>query len=77
MEKERDVVLELMSAIVDSVRAGTKANPAIGVPGGHLYAALMDMLNLDQFERIMGTLISVGLVTKRGQCYFSVAKATQ
>ncbi len=43
----------------------------LGAPGGHLYAALMSAgCTLSKFEQIMSGLVSAGVLTKRGECYF-------
>lgn len=60
----------IADAIIETVKA---ADPIIGAPGGHLYAALMSVgCTLHQFEQIMSALVRVGKLTKRGECYFAV-----
>jgi hypothetical protein len=61
-------LLEVAKAIVESVKAGGDQ----GAPGGVLYAATMGMMNLSQFESIMGTLVERGYLRKSGQLYFHV-----
>lgn len=54
-------------AIIESVSAAG----AMGCPGGTLYAALMSQgCSLERFEMIMGALVNVGKLEKRGQLYF-------
>lgn len=68
-----DAMFQLVDAIVESVKvAGTQ-----GAPSGILYLALMAHgCTLAQFESIMGVLVRVGKLTKRGETYFvSAAKA--
>lgn len=61
----------LASAIVDSV----KTAGSLGAPGGVIYAALMAHgCSLAQYEQIMGALVRVGRLTRRGELYF-VTKA--
>lgn len=44
-----------------------------GVPGGTIYAALMSQgCTLAQFEAIMSTLVTLGKVSKRGNCYYGL-----
>ena len=60
----------ICDAVVDSVKA---AGP-LGAPAGTLYAALMAHgATLDQFERLMAGLVSVGKLTKQGHLYFATA----
>ena len=55
-------------ALVESVQAAG----ALGAPGGILYAALMTHgFTLEQFERIMGYLVKLGKLEKRGDLYFA------
>lgn len=66
--KALDFVHQIVTAIIETVN---ESDPTIGAPGGHLYAALMHAgINLDQFEKIMSTLVQSGRVRKRGHCYF-------
>ena len=54
-------------AIIDAVAGAGEQ----GAPGGILYAALMQHgFSFQQFETIMGTLVRIGELEKRGQCYF-------
>ena len=59
--------LEIARVIIEAVKASDKTT---GAPGGHLYAACMNIMSLDQFESLMGMLVRVGFLEKRGQCYF-------
>lgn len=64
--RQRDAIVELANTIVDAV----KASPSpLGVPGGHLYAATMSVLSLDQFNQIMGVLVKLGKLERHGECY--------
>ncbi len=64
--KQLNALHQIMRAIVETVKAAGKP---FGAPGGHLYAALSGILNIDQFTQIMGVLVKEGFVTKRGECY--------
>jgi hypothetical protein len=66
-DTQRKAVLQLVDGIVESVRA---AGP-LGAPGGLMYAALMAHgCTLSQFQTIMGTLVDLGKLERRGQLYF-------
>lgn len=60
---------KIYDAIVETVN---EADPAIGAPGGHIYAALASGvgLRLDQYEQIMAALVRAGKVRREGECYF-------
>lgn len=70
LNAKASLLLAMCDAILATVAA---ADPVIGAPGGHIYAALMHVgLTLDQFEQVMALLVKVGKVRKSGQCYFPV-----
>lgn len=65
---------QILGAVVETVR---EAGPT-GAPGGHIYAALMHVgVTLDQYERIMDTLVQAKILVKRGQCYFPGEREVQ
>ncbi|MCI0557522.1 MAG: hypothetical protein MN733_03425 [Nitrososphaera sp.] len=64
-QKRQKVMTEICLAIVDTIN---EAGP-MGVPSGYLYAALMGVMSLDTFERIMAVLVQGGEIEKRGLCY--------
>ncbi len=67
MEK-RDAATQLVDAVVETVR---ESGPD-GAPAGSIYAALMTLgFTLEQFERLMGALVGLGKLTKRGHLYFA------
>lgn len=50
--------IEIVKAIADSIKE-------LGsVPAGHIYAVVCGKMPLEQFERIIGKLVSGGLVTR-------------
>lgn len=66
-EQQAHALRQVADAIIEAVKA---AGP-LGAPGGPLYAALMTAgCTLHQFEQIMGALVRVGKLSKRGDCYF-------
>jgi len=66
-EQKQALIKMVWESIIEAVReAGSQ-----GAPGGHLYAALMAHgFSLEQFQTIMGSLVRVGELEKRGECYF-------
>lgn len=45
----------------------TEAIRGLGeVPSGHLYARLMDKVDIQTYERIIGVIVGSGLVQKKG-----------
>lgn len=65
-EQKRALIL-LVSAITDTIKEAGE----MGAPGGIMYAALMAHgCTLNQFQSIMGTLVRLGRIEKRGECYF-------
>ena len=63
---------ETLKAICDCIVETVALSPD-GLPAGHLYALLMPVLNLHQFEGIMSALEQIGKVKKQGQLYFTQA----
>lgn len=62
------VLTAAMGAIEETVKE--TAGP-FGVPGGVLYAALMQHgCSLSTYEMVMDALVREGKVVRRGQCYF-------
>ncbi len=60
-----------LRAIAKAITETVALAGPLGAPGGHLYAALMSAgCTLSTFEQIMSGLVSAGVLTKRGECYF-------
>jgi hypothetical protein len=56
------------SAILDAVREAGST----GAPGGVIYAGLMAAgCSLAQYEAMMGTLVRIGRLERRGEIYFA------
>ena len=53
-------VVRSLAAIAESIRAVGE------IPSGHLYAQVMGVLTLEQYERAVGVLKGAGLVEERG-----------
>ena len=52
--------LNILKAVADTIRELGE------VPAGHLYANLMGVMDLQQFDKIIGILVRAGVVKKRG-----------
>lgn len=64
-------ILEVCKAIYEAVSA---AGPA-GCPAGTVYAALMQHgCTLEQYERLEALCLRSGILTKKGDLLFAVAK---
>jgi hypothetical protein len=62
---------QFVKLVCDSIIEAVKMAGSQGAPAGHLYAAmLVHGFSLEQFEQIMGALVRVGELEKRGQVYF-------
>lgn len=69
-EKAALVIRQIADAIVQTAK---EAGP-MGIPGGHVYAALMTYgLRLDQYEQIMAALVQAGKLRREGECYHATA----
>jgi len=67
----REQKLAAIRAILDAIVEGVKAGGSMGTPGGVLYAALLDKINLSQFEAIMAALVQSGRLRRQGERYFA------
>jgi hypothetical protein len=69
---EKRALLLYIKAIVETVAEVDQTSPygGVGTPGGHLYAALMSVMDLQSFNAVMGNLVKTGLLTHSNQCYF-------
>jgi len=61
-------IRQIVAGLVDDVVETITDSPR-GIPAGHLYAALMGLINLDTFNAIMAQAIKSGKVEKRGDVY--------
>lgn len=60
-----------MRAILDAVVESVAVAGSQGAPGGVLYSALMAHgCSLNQFQSIMGALVSTGKLRQEGNLYF-------
>lgn len=57
-KEEARAALEIVMAVGDAIKELGE------VPSGHLYARLMGRMNLDTYNRIIGTLKGAGLVSE-------------
>ena len=58
MNEQLKAGFKVIQAVAEAIRAAKK------IPSGHLYAALMGKLTLDQYQSIINTLKGTGLVTE-------------
>ena len=52
--------------VIDATNTAIKEAGKQGIPSGHLYAMVMDIMNLETFNSIIDLLIKSGKVTKTG-----------
>jgi hypothetical protein len=72
IEKEAKAV-QALRLICDAIIETVKKAGESGVPGGVIYTALMTQgCTMQQYEEIMGGLVAVGKLTKRGNLYFAL-----
>ncbi len=69
MSMEPQKRIEALRILCDAIIEAVKIAGPLGAPGGIMYAALMNVVTLDQFEQICGTLCRLGKIEKRGECY--------
>lgn len=66
--QQAQAVRQIVGALLETVTAmGTR-----GAPGGRLYAAAMGHMSLEQFEVLMGALVTAGKVRRQGHVYYAV-----
>jgi hypothetical protein len=65
----------LQLAILSDAIYETICEVELGAPGGHIYAAVLNLVDFNQFNAIMAALVKSGKVVKRGQCYYPADKA--
>ena len=58
----------MAAALLDTIRE----TGDLGAPAGHLYAAVMGRISIDQFEGIMATLTGLGKIRKSNHTYYAV-----
>jgi len=62
----------LVKIVCDSIIQTVREAGTLGAPGGHLYAALMTYgFTFEQFATIMGSLVRIGKLERRGEVYFA------
>lgn len=66
-EMTRKAVLGIVGALYSALLEAGEA----GVPAGHLYAACMCHLKLDQFQTIMDAIVMSGRAQRRGHVYYA------
>ena len=68
MNKSQAIALSILETLAEKTD-GT------GIPSGHMYAVLMDLVGLDQFQRILAGLEHVVLVNVSGHYVTATPKA--
>jgi len=68
LSQQARTILEFTSALMDTVRQAGH----MGVPCGHLYAATMSVLSLEQYQKFEALLLKTGKVRKSGHCLYYV-----
>ncbi len=64
--------IKALKAVADAIIETVQIAGPLGVPGGHIYAALMTHgMTLEQYEQIMSGLVHAGKLRKSGECYFA------
>ena len=68
---QREALRLLIAAIAEAVREAKE------IPAGHLYAMLLGVCTLDQFNRIIAALVHGGHIQKRNNLLTWTGKAVQ
>ena len=64
--------LQILKLLCDTIIESVREAGVMGMPAGNLYAALMPSgISLEQFERLMGSLVNIGQLHKRNQVYYT------
>ena len=67
-EAKKQAAIGVVIAIAEAI----KASGAKGIPGGHLYAACMQLMDLDTFQSLMRCFEASGQVRKEHDRYYVV-----
>jgi hypothetical protein len=62
---ERERAVKALSTIVSAIVDVVNTTPG-GAPNGHVYAALMGVLTLQQYEKVIYNLVALGKIKKSG-----------
>ena len=66
-EAERKGIVAAVRAIAESIK---EADQGQGVPSGPMYAALMGVMNLEQYNAIIGVLEGASIIRKSGHVLY-------
>lgn len=69
MNAKTKAAMSALNTIIKTIEETVSDAGPLGVPSGHLYAALMGIMSLDTYEKIMAGMVQSGRIVKRGQCY--------
>ena len=62
--------IEIMDTVIDCVKLGGD----MGVPSGHVYAALMGTMSIETYERMIGLLIEAKRIKRSNHVLYYVEK---
>lgn len=68
----QEAKIKALYALADTVIEAVKLAGDAGIPAGHLYAHLMGILPLSDFERFIGILVAAGRIMRRGDLILPV-----
>lgn len=65
-------IIEALMALQNAFLAGVKAGGKHGVPEGHLYAGLMGIISLTQFNNMVAANVAAGKIRKVGYLLYLI-----
>jgi hypothetical protein len=65
--------IELVRRLYQAVVATINETPQ-GAPGGPMYAAVMQYMNLDQFTQMMDSLVHAKRIRREGDVYYPIGQ---
>src|SRR5687767_4574725 len=63
--------------VLGGIEQATKESPLKGIPNGHLFAMLMDMFDIDQWQKIIHMIKDQGYVTETNHLLQITDKGSQ
>lgn len=68
---------KVLGILRETVLEAIDASGSRGIPSGHLYAALMQYMTLDQYQGFMAAMVRDGLVTQSGFVFRKVEQGVK